>query len=410
MKRRNLTNSVPHNEGAEPTAEELRDVEKDVAAAYDRSALWQRKIANHPVLSDKETIRLIRRAKRKRPDIAARNRIVQCNMGLVFITIYRFFRNRTRHLAFDDMVQEGVFGLMRAVEKFKLSRSIKFSTYAVWWIRGKISRAILDREREVRLPVDIVQKLSQLRKSPGAFSEERAQELRAVGGMRIVSLDAPVSEHSDGSVVTFGDLIPAPPNGDMDSGIYLRRVIPKLASLPQRLRLLALLRLGGMTFRRLGRQFGLSRERARQLEVQILEQIDPGSGEELSFEDAVKLLKADEEKLPRNARGTLARLFGRLGKPKRRIRNGRGSSVKRNGKLTPVLEQRLRPIRLAAEVSGGVVWNPAGLLVKRLRITANLAHQTVHKLIKRGFLQRADRNAVRFPPGKRFLARASKTP
>lgn len=175
---------------------------------------------------------------------------VASHLGLVR-QIARAYSRACRHLAYDDLFNEGVIGLMRALEKFDPARGHRFSTYAAYWIRQGCARAIANQERTVRLPV---WRLS----ANNAAGVSNAQH--------IVSLDAPIGDTADG-VRTGHDIHAAPEADEPDfEPSEVAAVHTAVDELPDRERRVVRARLRGRTFRDVGSEIGVSRERARQVE------------------------------------------------------------------------------------------------------------------------------------------------
>ena len=297
----------PRLEGERPTPEELRKIEESDKAENDvlveRSSRidWLHKLCQHPPLSPEETNRLAHLAQRQPPDLAARNRLIRCNMRLVVKLAHRA-RYQCRHLTFDDLVQEGALGLVRAVELYDPSRGFRLSTYATWWIRNAITRVIADQNREIRLPAHIYGALNRLRKAgEGLIEEEAARKTklsvkrvymaRFAGFLRRVSLDAPAGANN---YMAWGDVLPSetalPPDHNLERLALLRL----LAALPARERAVMLLRLGDVTLKDGGERLGLTRERIRQIEEKVIERMRTDRHAELasriSVDDAARLI------------------------------------------------------------------------------------------------------------------------
>ncbi len=235
---------------------------------------------------------------------AAKRALAAGNLRLV-ISIAKRYRNRG--LGFLDLIQEGNAGLMRAVDKFEHARGFKFSTYATWWIRQAITRAIADQSRTIRVPVHMVDAMSKLRAKARLFQQEygrdpHVEELAALSGMpieevcciermsrRLVSLDQPLSENEESSTGEFvGDHRVDDPLRSMNQQALRASVGKVLAGLSYREREILRLRFGladgyCYTLEEVGTIFSVTRERVRQIEAKAVEKLrHPGFHQELS--------------------------------------------------------------------------------------------------------------------------------
>ena len=242
------------------------------------------------LLTAAEEIQLAKRI--ERGDLAAKREMIERNLRLVFSIAHRY---RGRGAPFDDLVQEGTIGLVRAVEKFDHRRGLKFSTYAVWWIRRSLANAVVDA-RTIRIPSDASDRLATIHRAerelerlgPGSpsteaiakrtgFSVRRVQALRDAASVT-ASLDEPVGE--DGS--PLGDLIAdrhaVDPWRHTDERESHRQLWSMVDLLPDRHREVLLRRFGLQgeepeTHAEIGSRLGVGEERSRQLEREALHRL-----------------------------------------------------------------------------------------------------------------------------------------
>jgi RNA polymerase primary sigma factor len=247
-------------------------------------------IAQTRLLTAAEELDLAKRI--ERGDLEAKNRMTEANLRLV-VSIAKRYRNQG--LDFMELIQEGSIGLVRAVEKFDYRKGFKFSTYATWWIRQAISRALADKSRTIRIPIHINQQLQKLdgaqRKLEAAQDRDPSfEEIAAASGLDIdpseaelimrasrapVSLDKPVGGAGEDDAAELGHLIPdrgaVSPFEAAAEALDRSRLALALENLSYRERRVVELRYGlfgeqPRTLDDVGRMFGLTRERARQIE------------------------------------------------------------------------------------------------------------------------------------------------
>jgi RNA polymerase primary sigma factor len=257
----------------------------------DALQLFLREAGRHPLLTAPQEVELAKKI--ERGDMSAKQHMIQANLRLV-VSIAKNYRNQG--LPFLDLIQEGTLGLIRAVEKFDWRRGYKFSTYATWWIRQAVARALADKARTIRMPVHIVERMqkmnraerhlwSQLGREPtleevaveANLPLQQAKEVKAAARAS-TSLDAPVGEADD---AVLGDFVAGDgplPDELVEDSLRSQTLAEALRALPERHRLVVVLRYGlddadPKTLEDIGRRLGLTRERVRQIEVEALKRL-----------------------------------------------------------------------------------------------------------------------------------------
>ena len=280
--------------GVRARLRELKQAEADLSAdpSLDSLRLYLRSIGRVPLLSAEEEVALAKRI--ERGDIAAKQHMVEANLRLV-VSIAKGYVGRG--LTFLDLIQEGSLGLIRAVEKFDHRRGYKFSTYATWWIRQAVSRALADKARTIRIPVHMVERLNklisaermliqQLGREPTAdeIAKELECDVREVRDVQRlaqqpISLEKPMGEEDDSALADFVEDVSAESPFEIASEALRRENITRvLASLPRREREVLELRYGivggrARTLEEVGRAFNITRERVRQIENRTLKKL-----------------------------------------------------------------------------------------------------------------------------------------
>src|SRR5690349_23778880 len=243
----------------------------------DALQLFLRDAGRHPLLTAAQEVELAKRI--ERGDMEAKTRMIQSNLRLV-VSIAKNYRNQG--LPFLDLIQEGTLGLIRAVEKFDWRRGYKFSTYATWWIRQAVARALADKARTIRMPVHIVERLQKMNRAERSLWAvlgreptleeiadeanlplQQAKEVRAAARAS-ASLDAPVGDADD---AVLGDFVAGEgplPDEQVEDSLRSETLATALRALPDRHRLVVVLRYGlddadPKTLEEIGRRLGLTR-------------------------------------------------------------------------------------------------------------------------------------------------------
>ena len=253
---------------------------------------YLKEIGQVPLLTAEQETELARAAQAGDED--ARRHLSEANLRLVVSVAKRY---AGRGLPFLDLIQEGNLGLMKAAEKFEPDRGFKFSTYATWWIRQSITRAIADQGRTIRIPVHLVESINRVKKTAGELlrrtgREPTAEEIAAQLDMepaRVreliqlaqdpISLETPVGEEEDAHLEDFiQDDEAGVPADEAGRQLLRRELMNVLKSLTPREERVIALRFGledgrARTLEELGREFNVTRERVRQIEAKALRKL-----------------------------------------------------------------------------------------------------------------------------------------
>jgi RNA polymerase primary sigma factor len=245
-----------------------------------------------PLLTRNEEIQLAKRI--EMGDKAAKDRLIRSNLRLVISIAKNYY---TQDMDFLDLIQEGNTGLIRAVEKFDYHKGFKFSTYATWWIRQAITRAIANQDRNIRIPVHMIEKINKMGRAERKLLQETGKEpneddlaaelgiephevhqLRTIA-RRTTSLETPIGEEGDAELGDFIQNESTPDPAEVVSAIIAKESIAKvLAGMDERERKVVELRFGfkgehPRTLAEVSSRFNVSRERIRQIEAKALKQI-----------------------------------------------------------------------------------------------------------------------------------------
>jgi RNA polymerase primary sigma factor len=260
-------------------------------ATTDALQLFLNEIGRHPLLTAKEEVELAKRI--ERGDREAKERMINSNLRLVVSIAKRY---QGHGLSLLDLIQEGIIGLIRAVEKFDWRRGYKFSTYATWWIRQAVQRGVANKAREIRIPVHIVEREQKISRAERELTpklerpptdEEIAEAaklpLKQVREVReaaraVTSLDRPMAD----SETSLGELVAgseAGPEEEVSVSLEADVLRRAMGNLPEREREVLKLRYGlngdvePASLEEIGRRLGVTRERVRQLESDALERL-----------------------------------------------------------------------------------------------------------------------------------------
>lgn len=268
------------------------DPSEETGEDLDLVRLYLQDIGRVPLLSREEEIALAQRA--EKGDVEARRRLVEANLRLVVSIAKRY---GGRGLSLGDLIQEGTLGLIHAVKKFDWRRGVRFSTYATWWIRQAVARAVIDQGRTIRLPLyttDIVRRIHRLsdQLSQELGREPSSEELARASGLtkkdlenlRIMSqeplsLDAPIEGNEPDPLGSLLSDIRTVNPEDQATDLALKEEVRKLLDeLTPRERRILELRFGlddgvAHSLEEIGKRFGVTRERVRQIEAQAIRKL-----------------------------------------------------------------------------------------------------------------------------------------
>lgn len=254
--------------------------------------MYLKEIGTVPLLSADEELRL---AKRKAEgDESAKERLIEANLRLVVSIAKRY---TGRGMSFLDLVQEGNLGLIKGVEKFDYTKGYKLSTYATWWIRQSVTRALADQARTIRVPVHMVETINKMSKmqrkltlelgyEPSVtelaealeMSEDKVMEIMQIA-REPASLETPIGEEDDSNLGDFvADSNAVTPEGNVESVMLREHIDALLGDLKERERQVIILRFGledghPRTLEEVGKEFNVTRERIRQIEAKALRKL-----------------------------------------------------------------------------------------------------------------------------------------
>ena len=283
-----------------PKIEEEEEEEVDLSAidllegigTEDPVRMYLKEIGTVPLLSAEEELRLAK--KKSEGDVAAKDRLIEANLRLVVSIAKRY---TGRGMSFLDLVQEGNLGLIKGVEKFDYTKGYKLSTYATWWIRQSVTRALADQARTIRVPVHMVETINKMSKmqrkltlelgyEPSVtelaqaldMTEEKVMEIMMIA-REPASLETPIGEEDDSNLGDFvADSNIVTPEGNVESVMLREHIDTLLSDLKERERQVIVLRFGledghPRTLEEVGKEFNVTRERIRQIEAKALRKL-----------------------------------------------------------------------------------------------------------------------------------------
>ena len=291
MNWKGLTTTTAYTESPRVKDEERRHYEADVDPTLDSLQLLLREAGRYRLLTPQEEIELAKRI--EKGDLAAKDRMINSNLRLVVANARRY---QGQGLALGDLIQEGMLGLIRAVEKFDWRKGFRFSTYATLWIRQAIQRGLENTSRTIRLPVHVAQRSRKVGRVERELTTKLGHEptdeeiasaadlpLEEVIEIRkadraVVSLNKPVGDDGD---TEFGDLLSietAPVDEEVHEQLSSETLLSAIAELPEQERNVIEMRFGAgdqepQTLSQAGKKLGVSTERARQIEERALRRL-----------------------------------------------------------------------------------------------------------------------------------------
>ena len=279
----------------EISLQELKEATRLDQTLPDAVQMYLKEIGKTPLLVQAEEKELAKRI--EHGDEEARRKFIQANLRLV-VSIAKRYVNRTQNLSLLDLIQEGNIGLSRAVDKFDYRRGFKFSTYATWWIRQAITRALADQSRTIRIPVHMVETIAKYTQAKRRLAQELgrdplAEEIAVEMGIpvekihhiqkisqEVISLESPVGDDDEDSLLT--EFIPdektLTPSQIASQGLLREKIREILVDLMDREQEILRMRFGlddggTHTLEEVGQKFGVTRERIRQIEAKALAKI-----------------------------------------------------------------------------------------------------------------------------------------
>ena len=281
-----------------PDDEEEEEIDLDAIdlldgiGTEDPVRMYLKEIGTVPLLTAEEEVELARR--KAEGDVRAKERLIEANLRLVVSIAKRY---TGRGMSFLDLIQEGNLGLIKGVEKFDYTKGYKLSTYATWWIRQSVTRALADQARTIRVPVHMVETINKMSKmqrkltlelgyEPSTAELAEALEMTEEKVMEIMqiarepaSLETPIGEEDDSNLGDFvADSTTVTPEGNVESAMLRDHIDALLGDLKERERQVIELRFGlkdghPRTLEEVGREFNVTRERIRQIEAKALRKL-----------------------------------------------------------------------------------------------------------------------------------------
>lgn len=278
--------------------EEEEDIDLDAIdlldgiGTEDPVRMYLKEIGTVPLLTAEEELELARR--KTAGDLEAKDRLIEANLRLVVSIAKRY---TGRGMSFLDLIQEGNLGLIKGVEKFDYTKGYKLSTYATWWIRQSVTRALADQARTIRVPVHMVETINKMSKmqrkltldlgyEPSVselaealdMTEDKVMEIMQIA-REPASLETPIGEEDDSNLGDFvADNTAVTPEGNVESVMLREHIDTLLEDLKERERQVIILRFGLLdghprTLEEVGKEFNVTRERIRQIEAKALRKL-----------------------------------------------------------------------------------------------------------------------------------------